>query len=105
VPLDLVFQEDEADRFPHSHGLKRYSAEVIVDRFEPGRRQWNLDRVVYSARDNKEFSLLFGFQDDDRRGGEGVGSLRWITPKSGEGRRGARAALDLRPQCRFPLIS
>ena len=57
-----MFQEDGADRFPHSHGLKRYSAEVIVDRFEPGRRQWNLDRVVYSAKDNKEFSLRLVFK-------------------------------------------
>ena len=80
MPLDLVFQEDGADRFPHSHGLKRYSAEVIVDRFEPGRRQWNLDRVVYSAKDNKEFSLRFGFQDDDRHGvGAGQFFEVWCT--------------------------
>jgi hypothetical protein len=31
VPLDLVFQEDEEDRFPHSHGLKRYRSEIIAD--------------------------------------------------------------------------
>jgi len=66
APLDAVFQEDEEDGFPHSRGLKRYRVEVMADRFEPGRCQWNLDRVVYSAGDDAESSQLFGFQDDGR---------------------------------------
>jgi hypothetical protein len=37
VPLDLVFQEDEEDRFPHSRGLKRYRSEIIADGCRAGR--------------------------------------------------------------------
>lgn len=82
VPLELVFQGDEEDRFPHSRGLKRYRVEVMVDRFEPSRCQWNLDRVVYSAGNKGESSELFGFKDDDRRRSGYVPSLDvWCTTR------------------------
>lgn len=51
VPLNLTFDRIEPDMPEHSRGRKRHRVSIAVDRFQPGRCLWVLDRVVYSTGD------------------------------------------------------
>jgi hypothetical protein len=52
VPLILKYQQDEPDTPAHSRDLRRFYADIQLDKFKPGRCLWKLDRVEYSTGDS-----------------------------------------------------
>lgn len=67
VPLAKVFVGDEPDQRGRSPKLKRYRADVLVDRFHPGRCLWALDRITYRPQGSSMDSDLVHVGPSDGR--------------------------------------
>lgn len=54
TPLELEYQNDQVESLGYSHSreMKRYLANVAVDRFQAGRCGWNLESVFFVPENN-----------------------------------------------------
>jgi len=67
VPIKPIFQADEPLERAVSEGEKRYRASIVVDRFELGRCEWQLDRLAYREDDDSEFRPMARFHPSTRK--------------------------------------